>query len=55
MPSDTKSTAGASELALKALAALEPRVDAFHSAVATAEEEIRTFVASRRGASSSSI
>jgi len=53
MPSDTKSTAGASELALKALAALEPRVDAFHSAVATAEEEIRTFVTNRRGASES--
>ncbi len=53
MPSETKSTAGAGALALKALAALEPRVDAFHSAVATAEEEIRTFVAHRRGASES--
>ncbi len=51
MPSETKSTAGAGALALKALAALEPRVDAFHSAVATAEEEIRSFVTNRRGAS----
>jgi hypothetical protein len=38
-------------LALAALKALAPRVDAFHSAVATAEEEIRTYVANRRGAS----
>jgi hypothetical protein len=44
-------TVGAGSPALEALAALEPRVDAFHSAVATAEEEIRTFVASRRGTS----
>lgn len=50
MPSDN-ATAGAGALALKALEALEPRVDTFHSAVATAEEEIRTFVANRRGAS----
>jgi hypothetical protein len=51
MPSDIKSSAGAGELALKALAALEPRVDAFHTAVATAEEEIRTFVNHGRGVS----
>ena len=50
MPSDTLNP-GAGELAQKALAALEPRVDAFHSAVATAEEEIRSFVSNRRGAS----
>jgi hypothetical protein len=51
MPSDSKPSARAGELAQKALAALEPRVDAFHSAVATAEEEIRTFVAHGRGIS----
>jgi hypothetical protein len=34
-----------------ALKALAPRVDTFHSAVATAVEEIRTYVTSRRGAS----
>ncbi len=51
MPSDTKSSAGAGELALNALTALEPRVDAFHTAVATAEEEIRTFVNHGRGVS----
>jgi hypothetical protein len=34
----------------QALEALGGRVDAFHSAVATAEEEIRTFVAHQRGA-----
>jgi hypothetical protein len=45
-------TPAASELAQKALAALGPRVAAFHSAVATAEEEIRSFVAKGRGASS---
>lgn len=50
MPSDTLNP-GAGELAQKALVALEPRVDTFHSAVATAEEEIRSFVATRRGAS----
>lgn len=49
MPSDTKNPAGAGALALKALEALGPRVDAFRSAVATAEEEIRTYVTHRRG------
>ena len=39
------------DLALEALKALTPRVETFHSAVATAVEEIRTFVQSRRGAS----
>ena len=43
MPSDTALTS-------RALEALAPRVEAFHSAVATTEEEIRTFVAQRRGA-----
>lgn len=47
MPSDTKNPAGA--LALKALEALAPRVEAFRSAVAAAEEEIRTYVTQRRG------
>lgn len=50
MPSDTKKAA-TSDLALKALQALGPRVEAFHSAVATAEEEIRSFVTHRRGVS----
>jgi hypothetical protein len=50
MPSDPKKVASG-DLALKALAALGPRVEAFHSAVATAEEEIRSFVAQRRGLS----
>lgn len=50
MPSDVKMVV-ASELALKALEALAPRVEAFHSAVATAEEEIRTYVTQRRGIS----
>lgn len=50
MPSDRKKVAR-SDLALKALEALGPRVEAFHSAVATAEEEIRSFVAQRRGLS----
>lgn len=49
MPSDIKGVA--SDLALKALEALGPRVEAFHSAVATAEEEIRTYVTQRRGVS----
>ncbi|MHB1194620.1 MAG: hypothetical protein ACYC6F_16465 [Longimicrobiales bacterium] len=40
-----------SDLALKALEALGPRVEAFHSAVATAEEEIRSYVTQRRGIS----
>lgn len=51
MPSDTKAPTGAGDRALKALAAIEPRVNAFHSAVATAKEEIRSFVAQHRGAS----
>jgi len=50
MPSDKKMVVS-SELALKALEALGPRVEAFHSAVATAEEEIRTYVTHRRGVS----
>lgn len=49
MPSDTKNPAGAGALALKALEALGPRAEAFRSAVATAEEEIRTYVTQRRG------
>ncbi|HSW31355.1 MAG TPA: hypothetical protein VLH75_17845 [Longimicrobiales bacterium] len=48
MPSDRKKVAS-SDLALKALEALGPRVEAFHSAVATAEEEIRSYVTHRRG------
>jgi hypothetical protein len=40
-----------SDLTLKALEALSPRVEAFHSAVASAEEEIRTFVTHSRGVS----
>ncbi len=50
MPSDTGMVA-TSDLALKALEALGPRVKAFHSAVATAEEEIRGYVTHRRGIS----
>lgn len=53
MPSDTKSPAGAEDLAQRALEALGTRMDAFHSAVATAEEEIRSFVVHRRGATES--
>ena len=50
MPSDMKgSDAGA--MAQKALAALQFRVEAFHSAVASAEEEIRTYVTHSRGVS----
>ena len=37
-------------LAARALEALESRVGAFHSAVASAEEEIRTYVTHHRGA-----
>jgi hypothetical protein len=48
MPSDTKMVV-TSDLALKALEALGPRVEAFHSAVATAEEEIRSYVTHARG------
>jgi hypothetical protein len=48
MPSDAP-TAEAT-LADRAFEALESRVDAFHSAVATAEEEIRTYVTHHRGA-----
>lgn len=50
MPSDTNVVV-TSDLALKALAALAPRVEAFHSAVASAEEEIRSFVTHSRGVS----
>lgn len=50
MPSD-ETMGAAGDLALRALDALAPRVDAYHSAVATAEEEIRTWVTQRRGAS----
>jgi hypothetical protein len=50
MPSDAN-TAAAPSLARQAIEALSPRVETFHSAVATAEEEIRTYVAHRRGAS----
>jgi len=50
MPSDTKVVV-TSDLALKALEALSSRVEAFHSAVASAEEEIRSFVTHSRGVS----
>jgi len=50
MPSDNAGL-DSGDLALEALKALTPRVEAFHSAVASAVEEIRTFVQSRRGAS----
>jgi hypothetical protein len=50
MPSDPKMGV-ASTLAMKALESLAPRVEAFHTAVATAEEEIRTYVTHRRGVS----
>jgi hypothetical protein len=49
MPSDAPTLDAT--LADRALEALTPRVEAFHSAVATAEEEIRTFVTHQRGAS----
>jgi hypothetical protein len=42
---------GAGEMAQKALAALQFRVEAFHSAVASAEEEIRSYVVHSRGVS----
>ena len=48
MPSETKMVV-ASELAQKALQGLAPRVEFFHTAVATAEEEIRSFVTHRKG------
>ena len=50
MPSDNAGIESG-DLAVEALKALTPRVEAFHSSVATAVEEIRTFVQSRRGAS----
>ncbi len=50
MPSDIKVVAS-SPLALRALEALGPRVEAFHSAMATAEEEVRSYVTHRRGVS----
>jgi hypothetical protein len=48
MPSDNASLDN-TDLAVAALNALAPRVEAFHSAVAGAVEEIRTFVQSSRG------
>ncbi len=51
MPSDTSSGNGVGGVVAPALEALAARLDAFHSAVATAEEELRSFVAHRRGAS----
>lgn len=50
MPSEANAAA-APPLAQQAIEALSSRVGAFHSAVATAEEEIRTYVTHRRGAS----
>ena len=50
MPSDIE-IVEASKLAMKALEGLAPRVEAFHTAVATAEEEIRSFVTHRKGVS----
>lgn len=61
MPSDTETPVAAEAasapapdaaegLAERALAALEPQVEVFHSAVAAAEEEIRNYVTHRRGA-----
>lgn len=47
MPSDNAATEAT--LADRALEALAPRVQAFHTAVATAEEEVRTFVHHRLG------
>jgi hypothetical protein len=49
MPSDRSETAQA--LADQALDALAPRVQAFHSAVATAEEQVRSYVHRQRGQS----
>ena len=53
MPSEAQAIEATSEatLADRALEALESRVGAFHSAVASAEEEIRTYVTHHRGAS----
>lgn len=48
MPSEAPTAEAA--LADRALDALSSRVEAFHSSVATAEEEIRTFVTHQRGA-----
>lgn len=50
MPSDNQGL-DSGDLAVAALKALDSRVETFHSAVATAVEEIRTFVQGRRGAS----
>jgi len=50
MPSDANAVSTPS-LTQEAIEALSSRVDAFRSAVATAEEEIRTYVTHRRGAS----
>lgn len=51
MPSDTSPGHDLGGWLEPALKALTPRIEAFHSAVASAEEEIRSFVAHRRGAS----
>ena len=53
MPSDTAGLERGPDMGLvdRALEALTPRVEDFHSAVATAEEEIRSYVNHRRGAS----
>lgn len=51
MPSDHAAPGEADPLTAQALEALGSRVDAFHSAVAAAEEEIRTYVTHTRGAS----
>jgi len=50
MPSESVVETGP-DLGAKALEALAPRVEAFHTAVATAEEEIRSYVTHRSGTS----
>jgi hypothetical protein len=50
MPSDNGVVAAPDRAAL-ALEALGPRIDTFRSAVVTAEEELRSYIAHRRGAS----
>jgi len=51
MPSDTAVAAG-SDLGDLMLGPLQPRVEAFRSAVATAEEEVRAYVTQQQGRSS---
>ncbi len=51
MPSEAQTSGVAEGPAALALAALRSRVESFRSAVAVAQEEIRTFTAQRRGAS----